>query len=115
MNHTERKKQILAAASSIPIGRDGADVALVPDVVKAQLKELCGSACPKEWDNWNEYVCSWLLEDFYPGRQEAPLREERREAVLFYLDVLNELFLPLQQIEYEYYQLPNSSVLLSYS
>ena len=92
MNHTERKKQILAAASSIPIGRDGADVALVPDVVKAQLKELCGSACPKEWDNWNEYVCSWLLEDFYPGRQEAPLREERREAVLFYLDVLNELF-----------------------
>ena len=92
MNSEERNKQILAAASSIPIGKEGADVALVPGAAKEQLEKLCKDACPREWDSWNEYVCTWLLEEFYPGRQKTPYREERREAVLFYLDLLNELF-----------------------
>ena len=92
MANKERNEQIRAAASSIPIGREGADLAVVPRALAVQLEQLCGDACPEEWDSWNQYVCDWLLENFYPGRQKAPLREERRKAILFYLDVLNELF-----------------------
>ena len=40
MNSEERNKQILAAASSIPIGKEGADVALVPGAAKEQLEKL---------------------------------------------------------------------------
>ena len=92
MNNTERTERIRAAAASLPIGREGADLSTVPDALKEQLTELCGESRPENWDGWNEYVCGWLLEVYYPGREKVPLREERREAVLFYLDVLNVLF-----------------------
>lgn len=92
MNTRTREKQIRNAAAALPIGRQGADLTRVPAAVKEQLKTLCGDACPRDWNGWNSYVCDWLLEDYYPGRKEVPLRQERRQAVLFYLDVLNALF-----------------------
>ena len=92
MNDTERNNQILKAVSSIPIEKEGADLTLVPALLKEQLQRRIRPEFQPEWEGWNAYVLAWLLESFYPGRQEIACRQERKEAVLFYLDVLNALF-----------------------
>lgn len=98
MNKKERNEQIRSAAASFPIGKEGVNLEMVPAALSDHLKLLCGDACPPAWDDWNEYVCGWLLGEFYPRRQETSLKEERREAVLFYLDVLNALFRREQEL-----------------
>ena len=92
MNSLDRNEQIRAFADSYDIGQDGAVLKTVPAELAEHLKLLCRDACPDDFENWNAYVCSWLLEVFYPGRGKAELREERREAVQFYLGVLNAVF-----------------------
>ena len=87
----DRLQKIHRIAASYPIGADGADLTRIPVMLREHLKTLCTVPLPG-WEHWNEYVTAWLLEDFYPGRQKPEFREERRRAVLFYLDVLNALF-----------------------
>ena len=92
MNSLDRNEQIRAFADSYDIRQEGAVLKTVPAELAEHLKLLCRDACPDDFENWNAYVCSWLLEVFYPGRGKAELREERREAVQFYLGVLNAVF-----------------------
>ncbi|HCI74317.1 MAG TPA: hypothetical protein DHV42_07260, partial [Lachnospiraceae bacterium] len=93
MNSTNREEQILQAASSYPLGENGADLTHFPQPLSERLKELCAGAGYPGDGAWNAYVCSWLLTDYYPDSQEtASFRAERKAAVLFYLDVLNALF-----------------------
>ena len=92
MNMNKRDKQIRTLASSFPIGREGADLTTVPAALKQHLEKLCGKGFPDDWNEWNESVCEWLLEDFYPGRQACSPSQEWKEAARFYLDVLNALF-----------------------
>ena len=92
MNENNRDEQIRTLASSFPIGREGADLTTVPGPLRQKLKELCGESFPDDWNVWNESVCEWLLEDFYPGRHACSPAPEWREAAVFYLDVLNALF-----------------------
>ncbi|MBP3872511.1 MAG: hypothetical protein J6E32_02225 [Lachnospiraceae bacterium] len=92
MNSAQRNELIRSIASSIPINDDGALLKDCPKLMADQLEKLLEGSAAMDLDDWNDYVCSWLLDDFYPSGRELPDREARREAVLFYLDVLNELF-----------------------
>ena len=90
INH--REELISAIASSCPLAGDGADLRIMPDLCADELRRLLGSAAPDSFADWNSYCCAWLLDDYYPGRAPVPQKEERREAVLFYLDTLNAVF-----------------------
>ena len=87
-----REDLIRSIVSSCPLSGDGADLSIVPDLCSEALMPLLGNAAPDSFEDWNSYCCAFLLDDYYPGRAQVPLKEERREAVLFYLDMLNALF-----------------------
>ncbi|MBQ4176941.1 MAG: HD domain-containing protein, partial [Lachnospiraceae bacterium] len=87
-----REDLIWSIASSCPLAGDGADLRIMPDLCSEALMPLLGEAAPDSFADWNAYCCAFLLDDYYPGRAKVPLKEERREAVLFYLDTLNALF-----------------------
>ena len=89
---TRREDLIYSIAASCPMEENGVDLKIIPDLCSAELTRLCGSSAPDSWEDWNSYCCAFLLDDYYPGREEVPLKEERRDAVTFYLDVLNALF-----------------------
>ncbi len=92
MKNTEHQELIRSIAAGIPLGEDGASLKDLPARLSGHLAGLCPEAPVDDWGKWNDYVCRWLLEDFYPGRSEVSFRQERRGAVEFYLDVLNAVF-----------------------
>ena len=87
-----REDFIESISSSCPLAEDGADLRIMPELCAEALMPLLGSAAPDSFDDWNSYCCAFLLDDYYPGRDPILLKEERREAVLFYLDTLNAVF-----------------------
>ena len=87
-----REERIRSIAALVPLPEEGADLRLLPGLCASQLTQLCGGFVPENWEDWNAYCCAFLLDDYYPGREAVPLKEERRDAVTFYLDVLNAVF-----------------------
>ena len=61
MNDTERNNQILKAVSSIPIEKEGADLTLVPALLKEQLQRRIRPEFQPEWEGWNAYVLARAL------------------------------------------------------
>ncbi len=92
MKNREHEELIRSIASKIPLTEDGADLSVLPLMLKEHLSALCPEETFEDGNQWNDYVCKWLLEDLYPGRCEIALRQEKRAAVEFYLDVLNAVF-----------------------
>ena len=91
MDLQQKNFQIQKIISMYLLPPEGVDIKAVLKLCRPHMAYLCKSDEPEDWTAYTYY---WLLGNFYPAAYSdaAEKREERAEAVLFFLDVLNGLF-----------------------
>ena len=91
MDLQQKTFQIQKIISMYLLPPEGVDIPAVLKLCRPHMTYLCKSDEPEDWA---AYSYNWLLGTFYPDAygDAAEKREERSEAVRFFLDVLNGLF-----------------------
>ena len=98
MDKQQKDFQIQKITSTYLMPPEGLDIPAVLKLCRPTMKRLCKENEPEDWLT---YTYNYMRAVFYPSyTDEVDFMEERREAVLFYLEVLHGLF------EREYAELP---------